>query len=127
MLLFRFIHTPHRPHSSYLSPPLTDLTYLTFLTILALLLPLRSWATFGVTSLSGSYTVDTGAGLVFKVNQSSGDITSIQSNGVEYQATDKNSHLISGLGTATVTATTFGDSYIKISITTSPTNSVVSS
>ena len=92
-----------------------------------LFLPLRASASFGLTSSGGLYTVDTGAGLVFKVNQSNGDVTSIQFNGVEYQATDKNSHIASGLGTATVTATTYDNSYIKISITTSPTNSVVSS
>jgi rhamnogalacturonan endolyase len=86
-----------------------------------------SVAAFGVTSVSGSYIIDTGAGLVFRVNQTSGDITSIQFNGVEYQATDKNSQIASGLGTATVTATTYGTSYIKISIGTGPTNSVVSS
>jgi rhamnogalacturonan endolyase len=89
--------------------------------------PSSASATFGLTSSSGSYTIDTGAGLVFKVNQTSGDITSIQYHGVEYQATDKNSHLISGLGTATVSATIYGSSYIKISIATSPSNSVVSS
>jgi len=110
-------------------PYLTHLTCLTHLTILAfcLLLPMRAPAAFGITSTSGSYTIDTGAGLVFKVNQTSGDITSIQYNGVEYQAADKNSHIASGLGTATVTATTYGSSYIKISITTSSSNSVVSS
>jgi rhamnogalacturonan endolyase len=94
---------------------------------LLLLAPSRASAAFGVTSSSGSYVVDTGAGLVFKVNQTSGDITSIQYNGIEYQATDKNSHIASGLGTATVTATTYGNSYIKISLATSPTNSVVNS
>jgi rhamnogalacturonan endolyase len=91
------------------------------------LLPSRSFAAFGISSSSGSYTVDTGAGLVFKVNQTSGDITSIQYNGTEYQATDKNSQIASGLGTATVIATTYGNSYIKITIATSPTNSVVNS
>jgi rhamnogalacturonan endolyase len=97
------------------------------ITLIVLFAPSSASAAFGVTSSSGSYTIDTGAGLVFKVNQTSGDITSIQYNGVEYQATDKNSHLISGLGTASVTATTYGSSYIKISIATSPSNSVVSS
>src|SRR5262249_30754563 len=89
-------HLNHYSHSSYL----THLTHLTFLTVLAvsLLLPLRASAIFGVTSTGGSYIVDTGAGLVFKVNQTSGDITSIQFNGVEYQATDKNSQIASGLG-----------------------------
>src|SRR5262249_33626760 len=45
---------------------------------------------------------------------------------VEYQATDKNSQLISGLGSATVSATAYDTNYIKISITTDPTNAVVS-
>jgi rhamnogalacturonan endolyase len=119
------IHHSHSSHSSHL----THLTYLTCLTVLSLILlsPIRASAAFGVTSSSGSYVVDTGAGLVFRVNQSSGDITSIQFNGIEYQATDKNSHIASGLGTATVTATTYGSSYIKISIATSPSNAVVSS
>jgi rhamnogalacturonan endolyase len=83
---------------------------------------------FGVTSSGGYYTVDTGAGLVFKVNQSNGDITSLKINGTEYQATDKNTHIASGLGTpTTVTATTYGNNYIKIAITTDPTNAVVNS
>ena len=99
------------------------------LVALAFFLPFTSspsFAAFGVTSGGGSYTVDTGAGLVFKVNQTSGDITSIQYNGIEYQATDKKSHLISGLGTATVTATTYSTNYIKISIATDSANTVVS-
>jgi rhamnogalacturonan endolyase len=92
-----------------------------------LLLPSRSPAAFGVTSSGGLYSVDTGAGLVFKVDQSSGDITSIVFNGTEYQATDKNSQIASGLGTAAVTATTYGTNYIKIAIATSSSNSVVRS
>ncbi len=82
------------------------------------------FGTFGVSSGGGVYTVDTGAGLVFKVNQSNGDVTSIQYHGVEYQATDKNSQIASGLGSATVTAATYG-SYIEIACTTSPSNAVV--
>jgi rhamnogalacturonan endolyase len=118
-------HYSHHSHSSHL----THLAHLTYFTVLAvtLLLPIRASASFGVSNFSGSYVVDTGAGLVFKVSQTSGDITSIQYNGIEYRATDKNSQIASGLGTATVTATTYGGSYIKISIATSPTNSVVSS
>jgi hypothetical protein len=92
-----------------------------------LLCPLCSLASFGVTSGSGYYTVDTGAGLVFKVSQTSGDITSLVYNGTQYQATDKNTHIASGLGSATVMATTYGSSYIKLTISTSASNSVVSS
>ena len=85
----------------------------------------RGFGAFGVTSSGGAYTVDTGAGLVFKVNQSSGDITSLNFNGTEYQATDKNSQIASGLGSATVTATAYGSSYIKITINSGSNNTVV--
>lgn len=97
------------------------------LCLVCLLAPSSASAAFGVTSSAGSYITDTGGGLVFKVSQSSGDITSIQYNATEYQATDKHSQIASGLGAATVTATTYGNSHIKIAITTSPSNSVASS
>lgn len=82
---------------------------------------------FGVTSSGGVYTVDTGAGLVFKVDQANGDVMSLNYGGVEYQATDKRSQIASGLGTAMVTADTYGTNFIKITVTTSPSNSVVHS
>ena len=88
-------------------------------------LPARVFGAFGVTSSGGYYTVDTGGGLVFKVNQSSGDVTSLNFNGTEYQATDKNTHIASGLGSATVTATTYGSSYIKITVNSGTNNTVV--
>jgi rhamnogalacturonan endolyase len=86
----------------------------------------RVYGAFGVTSGGGVYIVDTGGGLVFKVNQANGDITSLNFNGTEYQATDKNSQIASGLSSATVTATTYGTYYIKITIATSSANTVVS-
>jgi rhamnogalacturonan endolyase len=81
---------------------------------------------FSVTNGGGFYTVDTGGGLVFQVNQANGDITSLNFNGTEYQATDKNSQIASGLGSATVTATTYGTNYIKIECDSGSTNTVVS-
>jgi rhamnogalacturonan endolyase len=90
-------------------------------------MPGRGYGAFGVTSGGGYYTVDTGAGLVFKVNQSNGDITSLIYNGTEYQSSAKRSQIASGLGTATVTADTYGSDYVKITISTSSSNSVVSS
>jgi rhamnogalacturonan endolyase len=88
--------------------------------------PNNSRAAFGLTTTTSSYAVDTGAGLVFTVNRSSGDITSLVFNGVEYLSTSKNSQIASGLGSdTTVLATTYGTNYIKIAITTSPTNGVV--
>jgi rhamnogalacturonan endolyase len=82
----------------------------------------RVFGAFGVTSSGGYYTVDTGADLVFKVNQSNGDVTSLFYNSVEYQATPKCSQLTSGLGAASVTATTYGTNFIKLTIVSTDTN-----
>jgi rhamnogalacturonan endolyase len=92
-----------------------------------LTLPAPLFGAFGVVNSGGYYTVDTAGGLVFKVSQSDGSITSLVYGGTEYQSSTKSTHIASGLGTATVTAATYGANYIKITITTSPTNSVVSS
>ncbi|KAG8964061.1 hypothetical protein FRC03_002267 [Tulasnella sp. 419] len=73
-------------------------------------------AAFGVTSSGGYYTVDTGAAnpFIFKVNQANCDITSLLFQGVEYQYSSQTSHINSGLGSATVSATTISSTYIKI-------------
>lgn len=73
--------------------------------VLALAAPTTaSAASFGYTDDGTNYVVDTGAGLVFKVNHSNGDLSSFVYKGVEYQGYDgKNSHIESGLGTSTVT------------------------
>jgi rhamnogalacturonan endolyase len=74
---------------------------------------------FGVTAASGYLTVSSGAGLVFKVNQSSGDISSITYNGgPQLQDQSKGSHIGSGLGSATVSYTVSG-TVAKITLTTS--------
>jgi rhamnogalacturonan endolyase len=60
-------------------------------------------APFGLTSGGGFFTVDTGAGLVFKIRQSGGDLTSLRINGTELQPTGTNgSHVESGLGSTAV-------------------------
>ena len=100
---------------------------LSILLISYLGIPARAFGAFGVTSVGGAFSVDTGAGLVFQVATNSGDITSIIYNGTQYQATDKNSQIASGLGIATVTATNLANNYIKITCATSPGDSVVSS
>ncbi|WBO68657.1 rhamnogalacturonan lyase B N-terminal domain-containing protein [Streptomyces camelliae] len=71
-------------------------------------------AGFGYTSGGGYYTVNTGAGLSFKISQSNGDMTSLNYNGTELQPPGtKGSHVESGLGsTATVTATQTGNHII---------------
>jgi rhamnogalacturonan endolyase len=87
-------------------------------------------ASFGLTSTSSKYTVNTDGGLVFEVNRyvtnpanetllnlerSNGDITSLKYNGVEYQGTGKASAINSGLGTSTVTGETV-NGYVKITV-----------
>ncbi|KAF2649921.1 polysaccharide lyase family 4 protein [Lophiostoma macrostomum CBS 122681] len=73
------------------------------------------YAAFGLTSTSSRYTVDTDGGLVFQVSRSTGDITSLLYNGVEYQGTTKASAINSGLGTSTVTGETV-NGYVKITV-----------
>jgi len=97
-----------------------------FALVMAMMLPLPAYASFGVTSSGGFYIVDTGGGLVFRINQSNGDMTSVQLNGIELNDQSKASGIASGLGSATVTATKFGSSYIKITAQTSSSNTVVS-
>jgi rhamnogalacturonan endolyase len=65
--------------------------------------PLAATPPFGVAVGGGFLTVSSGAGLVYKVRQASGDITSIQWNGTELNDQSKGSHLSSGLGSASVT------------------------
>lgn len=87
--------------------------------------------TFGLTSDDNFYTIDTGAGLVFKVRRtdsssttSIGDISSILFNGVQYQDQTRGSQLNSGfdwlytgISAVNVTATTVGTDYIKVTVT----------
>ncbi|EAW13419.1 putative rhamnogalacturonase B [Aspergillus clavatus NRRL 1] len=90
-----------------------------------LLLSLSLWtkvayAAFGITTSSSSYVIDAGSAnpLKFTVSRSSCDITSINYSGTELQYASKGSHISSGLGRATVSATQDGD-YIKVTCATS--------
>jgi rhamnogalacturonan endolyase len=80
------------------------------------ILPSSAFGVFGLSSSNGYYRVDTGAGLVFKVKRASGDITSLNYHGTEYQEPAKGSQINSGLGTTNVTATVYGTSFIKITV-----------
>ncbi len=74
-------------------------------------------AAFGWSDDGANYVVDTGAQLVFKVNKSNGDLTSLVYRDVEYQGYGgKNSHIESGLGSSTVTIGQSG-STILVSVT----------
>jgi len=89
----------------------------------ALLAPGRAIAAFGVTSSGGFYTVNNGANLVFKIRQSDGSMTSCQYKGIELNDQSKASQIASGLGSATVTATTSGN-FITIKCVSSDTSVV---
>jgi rhamnogalacturonan endolyase len=88
-------------------------------------------ATFGLTTETNFYTIDTGAGLVFKVRrtdngvstQSAGDIASMVYNGVQFQdqgrGTQVNSgfdFLYKGVSAVTVNAATVGADFIKVTV-----------
>ncbi|MES2476014.1 MAG: rhamnogalacturonan lyase B N-terminal domain-containing protein [Verrucomicrobiota bacterium] len=89
-------------------------------------------AAFGLSTAIDSYTVDTGAGLIFKVRrtdngsntQSTGDLMSLVYNGVEYQNQSRGSqitsgfdYLYSGISAVSVSAEAIGTDFIKITVT----------
>jgi rhamnogalacturonan endolyase len=95
------------------------------------LAPLVALADFGLTTTDKFYTVDTGAGLVFKIRrvdlgvstQSPGDIASLVYNGVEYQNQSRGSQVNSGfdwlynnVSAVTVNAEQIGTQFIKITV-----------
>jgi rhamnogalacturonan endolyase len=90
------------------------------------MLSIRAHAAFGLSTNSTYYTVDSGAGLVFKVSRSDGSITSILWNGTELNDQTKSSHIASGLGsTGTTVSATADSSTVMITIQTDSTNGVV--
>ncbi|PLB40493.1 putative rhamnogalacturonase B [Aspergillus candidus] len=72
-------------------------------------------AAFEIITTDSAYTIDANAPnpLQFTVDRASCDVTSIKFNGAELQYEGKGSHIGSGLGSATVSATKDGD-YIKV-------------
>ncbi|KAF9629561.1 Galactose-binding domain-like protein [Lasiodiplodia theobromae] len=76
-------------------------------------------AAFGVTDNGDSYTIDAGSAnpLIFTVDSSSCDITSILYRSQEYQYSATGSHIGSGLGSADVSVETLDD-VIKVTCTT---------
>jgi rhamnogalacturonan endolyase len=85
----------------------------------AALAPAAKAASFGLTNSGGFYTVTTGAGLVFKIRQSTGGMTSLNINGTELQPSGTNeSHVESGLPSPTVTAQQTGNFIIVTASTT---------
>ena len=88
-------------------------------------------ASFGLTADANFYTIDTGAGLVFKIRrvdngvstQSAGDIASMVYNGVQYQDQSRGSQvnsgfdfLYTGVSAVSVNAEAIGADYIKVTV-----------
>jgi rhamnogalacturonan endolyase len=99
-----------------------------FFAILVLAAPRSALGAFGVTDNGTQFVVDTGAGLVFKVTKSDGNILSWVYNGVEYNGpSGKGSEIASGLGSTgtTVTATNTGN-VVEVTIHTDTSNTVCS-
>lgn len=86
-------------------------------------LPSEVMAAFSLTTNSGYYQVDTGAGLVFRVATSDGSINYLSYNGINYQEPSKGTHVNSGIGgvltnnTISVQATNISNSFAKITVT----------
>ncbi|QRV85989.1 rhamnogalacturonate lyase [Ceratobasidium sp. AG-Ba] len=78
-------------------------------------------AAFSVTSSGGRYVVDAGSSnsFVMKVNQANCDITSLVYRGTEYQYQPTFSHIGSGLGSASVSATVVNGQFVKVTCVTS--------
>ncbi|KAK6354617.1 hypothetical protein TWF696_003758 [Orbilia brochopaga] len=75
-----------------------------------------SLAAFGITTSGNNFQVDTGAGLVYQVSKSNGDVVSLKFNGVEYQDNaGKYTQINSGLGSSTVSGSLVSG-YTKITI-----------
>jgi rhamnogalacturonan endolyase len=92
---------------------------------------LAAASSFGLTEDADFYTVDTGAGLVFKIRrldngvstQSAGDIASMIYNGVQYQDQARGTQVNSGFdylykntSAVSVAAATVGTDYVKITV-----------
>ncbi|KAF8999073.1 polysaccharide lyase family 4 protein [Cyathus striatus] len=80
-----------------------------------------SASAFGLTESGNSYIVDTSAGLIFTVQKTTGDVTSMKFNGIETQDSgSKKSHISSGIGAScSWVRTGNNNNYIKITCKTS--------
>jgi rhamnogalacturonan endolyase len=81
---------------------------------------------FGVVTGNDHHTVNTGAGLVFRVVRSNGDVDSIKWRGTELNSWKRASHIASGLGSkGTTTSVRTGDELAVVTARTSGSNGVV--
>ncbi|WP_338285319.1 rhamnogalacturonan lyase B N-terminal domain-containing protein [Luteolibacter sp. LG18] len=85
-----------------------------------------AFGAFGVTTTSTYYTVDSGAGLVFRVVRANGGIDSIKLDGTELNNTTKASVIASGLGSTGTTTSVWSDANtVMVTAATDASNGVV--
>ena len=97
-----------------------------FIVVALLVLAPRAWGSFGFTDNGTEYVVDTGAGLVFNVNKSDGNVDSWLYQNVQYNGpSGKGSEIASGLGSTgtSVTAANLGN-IVLVTIQTTSANTV---
>jgi rhamnogalacturonan endolyase len=117
------IHGPICRFSGRLLESIRWLIILSFL-----VLGSRAWGSFGYTDNGTEYVVDTGAGLVFNVNKSNGNVDSWLYQNVQYNGpSGKGSEIASGLGSTgtSVSAANLGN-IVQITIQTTSANTVCS-
>lgn len=97
--------------------------------VLGISAPPQAQGAFGLVEETRALVVDSGAGLVFKVNKTNGDIFSIRyKGGAELQQRTRGSHIASGLGPGTkVTGSVIGDSVVRVTLVTDEANASVRS
>jgi rhamnogalacturonan endolyase len=97
-----------------------------FIILPLLVLVPRAWGSFGFTDNGTEYVVDTGAGLVFNVNKSDGNVDSWLYQNVQYNGpSGKGSEIASGLGSTgtSVSAANLGN-IVLVTIQTTSANTV---
>jgi rhamnogalacturonan endolyase len=112
------------PIYRFSGPLLESLRWLIVLSLLVL--GPRAWGSFGYTDNGTEYVVDTGAGLVFNVNKSDGNVDSWLYQGVQYNGpSGKGSEIASGLGSTgtSVSAANLGN-IVMVTIQTTSANTV---
>src|SRR5215469_15832707 len=115
------------PLYRFSGPLLERLRWLILLPLLAL--GPYAWGSFGYTDNGTEYVVDTGAGLVFNVNKSDGNVDSWLYQGLQYNGpSGKGSEIASGLGSGgtSVSAANLGN-IVEVTIQTAATNTVCAS
>lgn len=92
------------------------------ISLIAILAAPRASAAFGLTDDGKAFVVDSGAGLVFKVSKTNGNIISLRYKGGAELQSKKGSHIASGFGGCAVKGEMAGSDLVKITLATDARN-----